>query len=111
VPSRRATTVPNEAQEPQQTDVDQIIHLTVCWEAYENLSAGLGDSARARPAFDGATLEIMSPGFKHERIVKRFSVLITAIRSEWRLNLLGGCSTRYLRRVVECGAEPDASYP
>jgi Uma2 family endonuclease len=93
-----------------ENSVDHVIRLNVSWATYEALSADLGDESHVRLSYDGATLEIMSPGSKHERVVERLAMLVSAVRSEWKINIVGTGSTRFFRAVVDRGSEPDKSY-
>ena len=49
----------------------------ISWDTYLNLSAEVGNSRAIRLAYDEGTLEIMSPGFSHE---KRSAALINVVQ-------------------------------
>ncbi len=89
-------------------DSDQIIHLRVSWEAYKALSASIGDDSSPRLVYDGETLEIMSPGSRHERIAARIAYLLSSVVSEWDFNIESTRSTTF--EAQPHGFEGDDSY-
>ena len=97
------------ATEVRSIPTDQVVRLNVQWNAYQALVDSLGDHSRARLTFDGEALEIMSPGPKHERIVKQIDALISTIVLEWNFNIEGTGSTTF-RKIGETGFEADESY-
>jgi Uma2 family endonuclease len=89
-------------------DSDQIIHLRVSWEAYKALSASIGDDSSPRLVYDGETLEIMSPGSRHERIAARIAYLLSSVVSDWDFNIESTRSTTF--EAQPHGFEGDDSY-
>lgn len=89
-------------------DASQIIHLNVSWGVYEGLVREL-DGAQVRMAFDGATLEIMSPAFRHEKIVGLVSNVLLVIFVEWEIEYVPSGTTTFKTRT-DGGFEGDASY-
>ncbi len=57
-------------------DQDNIVQLKVSWSVYNALVDELGDDSHTRLTYDGETLEIMSPGSKHELIANIISDMI-----------------------------------
>jgi len=76
-------------------DTDQVIRLSVSWEAYKALSTSIGDVNSPRLSYDGETLEIMSPGSRHERIAARIAYLLSSVVTEWDFNLESTGSTTF----------------
>jgi Uma2 family endonuclease len=89
-------------------DNDQVVHLSVSWEAYKALSASMGDESSPRLIYDGETLEIMSPGSRHERIAARIADLLSAIVTEWEFNIESTRSTTF--EAQPHGFEGDDTY-
>jgi hypothetical protein len=87
---------------------EQIVHLRVSWATYEALASGIGEDNHALLAYDGETLELMSPTTDHEAYAKLIDALLTMIVTEWDVNLYNtGSSTL---KAEPLGAEPDTSY-
>jgi Uma2 family endonuclease len=93
-----------------ETSTDQVIHLSVSWQAYEALSDSLGDASNARLTYDGATLEIMAPGFRHEGVTARFTELLRDVKGEWHIGMRSTRSSRFKSAFLENGFEADESY-
>lgn len=89
---------------------DQVIHLNVSWQAYEALSDSLGDAPNARLTYDGATLEITAPGFRHEGVTARFTELLRDVKAEWHIDMRSTRSSRFKSELLENAFEPDESY-
>jgi Uma2 family endonuclease len=89
-------------------DNDQVVHLSVSWEAYKALSASMGDASSPRLVYDGETLEIMSPGSRHERIAARIADLLAVVVTEWELNIESTRSTTF--EAQPHGFEGDDTY-
>jgi Uma2 family endonuclease len=87
---------------------DQIVHLQVSFATYEALASGIGEESRTLLAYDGETLELMSPTTDHEAYAKLLDALLTIVVTEWDINLYNtGSSTL---KADPLGAEPDTSY-
>ncbi len=89
-------------------DQDNIVQLKVSWSVYNALVEELGDDSHARLTYDGETLEIMSPGSKHELIANIISDLITTLSLEWSIDLTNFGSTTF--KTEPRGFEADKSY-
>jgi Uma2 family endonuclease len=94
---------------PASLGEDQVVHLRVSWEAYVALASSLADDRnRARLTYDGVSLEIMSPGRKHELIANLLSAMLNAVTLEWEVPLtnVGSVTFESERR----GFEADKGY-
>jgi len=90
--------------EPQ----EQVIHLKVSWRTYETLAAGMSEDSHTLLAYNGETLELMSPHTDHEAYKSLVDLLLGALMAEWDANLYNtGSSTL---KAEPLGAEPDTSY-
>lgn len=87
---------------------EQIVHLRVSWATYEALAAGIGEDSCTLLAYDGETLELMSPTTDHEAYAKLIDALLTMVVTEWNVNLYNTGSSTLKAEPV--GAEPDTSY-
>jgi Uma2 family endonuclease len=84
---------------------------TVSWKHYTALVDALGDhNPGLRVAFDDQTLEIMSPSFEHERVVRLIEYLVTRAFDLSGSEALSAGSTTYRRDDVQKGAEPDLCF-
>ncbi len=99
---------PPEASRKAQEDASQIVHLSVPWEVYEGLVSAL-EGSHVRMAYDGATLEIMSPAFRHEKIVQLILNVLLTIFSEWEIDYVPSGMTTFKTRT-DGGFEGDASF-
>ena len=89
-------------------DRDNIVQLKVSWSVYNALVEELGDDSHARLSYDGETLEIISPGSKHELIANIISDLITTLSLERSIDLANFGSTTF--KTEPRGFEADKSY-
>ena len=87
---------------------DHIVQLKVSWSVYNALVEELGDDSHARLTYDGETLEIMSPGSKHELIANIISDMITTLSLEWSIDLTNFGSTTF--KTEPRGFEAEKSY-
>jgi Uma2 family endonuclease len=87
---------------------EQVVFVAASWQTYEALVAGMGDEGHTRLAFDGETLELMSPSSDHENYASLIDAMLTVVLLEWDLNLIGVGSMTLKAEPV--GAEPDTSY-
>lgn len=87
---------------------EQVVLLKVSWETYEAIVADAGDESHVRLAYDGETLELMSPANDHEAYASLLDALLTAVMLEWDLNLY--CTRSATLKAEPMGAEPDTSY-
>jgi Uma2 family endonuclease len=94
------------AAEPQLQE--NVVFLSVSWETYEAILADLGDDSHTRLAYDGQTLELMSPLRGHEGDVRLLDALLVLVMEEWDINL--HCIGSMTLKAKPVGAEPDTSY-
>jgi Uma2 family endonuclease len=97
------------AKDTKLYDNSQIVRLNVSWDAYEGLVAALGDDSHVRLAYDGATLEIMSPGYTHEKIAKLVAAILIYAFDTWGIDYEDAGSTTF-RKTPVGGFEGDASF-
>ena len=88
----------------------RVIFYNVPWSEYEALCAIRGDDAGPRMAYLEGTLEIMSPGRKHEHMKTFIARLIEAYADARVIPLLGFGSETYRKEAVQRGLEPDECY-
>jgi Uma2 family endonuclease len=82
----------------------------VAWEQYEALLTDFGDDPNYRVTYLDGTLEIMSPGRKHEITTESIGRLLEAYLEENRIKFWGLGSTTFRRQDKGSGTEPDKSY-
>jgi Uma2 family endonuclease len=87
---------------------EQVVHLKVPWAAYETLASYVDEDSHTLLAYDGETLELMSPHTDHEAYKSLIEVLLGFLVAEWGVNLYATGSTTL--QAEPRGAEPDASY-
>jgi Uma2 family endonuclease len=86
-----------------------VLH-NISWETFETLLRETGDDRGSRFAYDGSTLEIMTPLFEHENPKCNFHNLIIALAEELNLEIKSAGSTTLKRKIVRKGIEPDNCY-
>ena len=89
-------------------DQDQSVRLKVSWQVYTALVAELCDDRHARLTYDGETLEIMSPGSKHDLIANIIADMIATLSLEWSIDLTNFGSTTFKSKTR--GFEADKAY-
>ncbi len=87
---------------------ENVVFLAVTWDTYEAILTDLGDDSRTRLAYDGRTLELMSPFREHEVDTRFLDLLLGAVMEEWDINL--DCVGFMTLKAKPVGAEPDTSY-
>jgi Uma2 family endonuclease len=87
---------------------EQVVHLTVSWETYETLAAGISEDSHTLLSYDGESLELMSPNTEHEAYKSLIDALLALLVIEWDVNLYATGSTTLKAKPM--GAEPDTSY-
>lgn len=88
---------------------EDVVMVHTDWSTYCALVAGLGeDASGVRLAYDGRTLEIMSPSADHEVVTRLLEALVRRFASEHNIEL-DGFGSMTLRHEPD-GAEPDASF-
>lgn len=87
---------------------EQVVLLSVDWDGYTTIIGLLGDRSAQRVAYDGETLEIMSPSNPHEEYIRLLDGLLRlyALAKGMELQNIGSTTLRSEFR----GAEPDSAY-
>jgi Uma2 family endonuclease len=98
------------APPPTESTDQRVILRNVPWSEYEALCAIRGDDAGPRMTYLEGTLEIMSPGRRHEHVKTLIARLIEAYADERGIPLLGFGSETYRKEAVKRGLEPDECY-
>lgn len=83
--------------------------MSADWETYEKILEAIGERP-IRVTFDGSMLEIMSPGFEHERGRTTLAALLAYAFAEIGLDFQAGGSTTFKNKALEKGLEPDECY-
>lgn len=86
-----------------------VLH-NISWETFETLLRETGNDRGSRFAYDGSTLEIMTPLFEHENPKCNFHNLIIALAEELNIEIKSAGSTTLKRKIVRKGIEPDNCY-
>jgi Uma2 family endonuclease len=87
---------------------EHIILTPASWETYRGLVADRGSVPHPLLAFDGTTVELISPGKRHELYTRIIEGFLNGVMSEWQVNMLAvGSMTLSLKPA---GAEPDNSF-
>lgn len=79
------------------------------WGTYEKILDAVGNRS-IRVTFDGSMLEIMSPGFDHERGKTTLGALLEQAMVELGLDFQAGGSTTFKEEALQKGLEPDECY-
>ncbi|MGB7440823.1 MAG: Uma2 family endonuclease [Coleofasciculaceae cyanobacterium] len=79
----------------------------VSWQEFETLLEELGEHRAARLAYDGGTLEIMTPLPEHERNKEFISDLVKALLEELDIEFCSLGSTTFKNQAMVKGIEPD----
>jgi Uma2 family endonuclease len=89
----------------------RVMLATTSWKHYVALVDALGDgNPGLRVAFDAQTMEIMSPSFEHERVLRLIEFLLTRAFDLSGAEAISAGSTTYRREDVEKGVEPDLCF-
>jgi Uma2 family endonuclease len=89
----------------------RVLLATVSWKHYAALLAALeAENPGLCVAFDDHTLEIMSPSFEHECVVRLIEYLVTRTFDLSGREALSAGSTTYRRDDGQKGAEPDLCF-
>lgn len=86
-----------------------VLH-NISWETFETLLKETGEDRGSRFAYDGSTLEIMTPLFEHENPKCNFGNFIIALAEELNIEIRSAGSTTLKRKIVRKGIEPDNCY-
>ena len=82
----------------------------ISWETLEALLIETGEDRGWRFAYDGSTLELMTPLFEHENPKIQFDRLILVIAEELEVEIKSAGSTTLKRQIANRGIEPDNCY-
>lgn len=96
-----ATSVPAE----QRT----VLH-NISWETFETLLRETGEKRGSRFAYEGGTLEIMTPFFEHENYNSNLGNFIVALAEELNIEIKSAGSMTLKRRTTNRGIEPDKCF-
>ena len=86
-----------------------VLH-NISWQTFEALLQETGEDRGSRFAYDGGTLEIMTPLFEHENPKSNFGNFIVALAEELEIEIKSAGSTTLKRRIANRGIEPDNCY-
>lgn len=100
-----ATSPPDRAETSEQ----RVILRGVSWETYQKLSEELGDQGGLK-SFNRGVLELMSPGFSHEKYKKLIGHLIQVTAEELNIPCTWMGSTTWDDPEARRGLEPDECY-
>ena len=64
------------------------IFRNVSWEEYEDLLEQVGEARHLRISYNDGTLQVMTLSAEHEKFVRFFEKLMTAISLRRRINIL-----------------------
>jgi Uma2 family endonuclease len=87
----------------------RVVLDNVSWETFERLLDETGPR-RGRFAYEGGTLEIMSPSREHEILKSNLGRLVEAYALELGIDMQVTGSTTLKLEMKQRGAEPDESY-
>ncbi|MEP0812822.1 Uma2 family endonuclease [Trichocoleus sp. ST-U2] len=82
----------------------------ISWETLEVLPIETCEDRGWRFAYDGSTLELMTPLFEHENPKIQFDRLIFALSEELEIEIKSAGSTTLKRQIANRGIEPDNCY-
>lgn len=82
----------------------------VGWETYKMLVEEDPDRSGPRFFYDRGVLEIVSPSFEHEQIVRVIASLVEELAVELEIDVVGAGSTTFDREDLLRGSEPDACF-
>ncbi|MBD2004217.1 MULTISPECIES: Uma2 family endonuclease [Cyanophyceae] len=82
----------------------------ISWETLEALLIETGEDRGWRFAYDGSTLELMTPLFEHENPKSNFGNLIIFLALELDIEIKSAGSTTLKRQIANRGIEPDNCY-
>lgn len=82
----------------------------VSWDEYEHLLDQVGEAEHLRISFDDGVLQVMTLSPEHEKYVRFFESVMTAIRLRLRINILSFGSATMRKQGERKGNEPDACF-
>jgi Uma2 family endonuclease len=86
-----------------------VLH-NITWETFETLLKETSDNRGFRFAYDGSTLEIMTPLFEHENRKINFHRFIFILAEELNIEIKSAGSTTLKRKIARKGIEADNCY-
>ncbi|MBE9241012.1 Uma2 family endonuclease [Synechocystis salina] len=96
---------------PAMGDLEQIVIMAdVSWQDYNALLSLWGDNAPVLFKYLGATLQIMSPSYRHEFYKENLGILLEAYLQEKGIRFYSLGSTTFKSESMQRGIEPDKSY-
>lgn len=97
--------------DPPLEDIDdRVLVRDISWQEYARIAARRGESAVPRLAYLDGTLELMSPGTRHETDKKKLSRLLEAYADHLGIAVDGYGSWTVQREGEKAGAEADECY-
>ncbi|HYG76830.1 MAG TPA: Uma2 family endonuclease [Planctomycetota bacterium] len=88
----------------------RVILHNITWDTYVRLLEETGDNRRSRMAYDGETLEIMSPQRQHEASNYLIGIMIFILAEELELEMAGCGQLTCKRQIAQKGLEPDSCF-
>lgn len=85
----------------------RVLLCGVSWQEFEAVLEDLGDRRASKVAYDGGTLEIMTPLPEHEINKELVSDLVKALLEELNIEFCSLGSTTFKNEEMEKGIEPD----
>jgi len=82
----------------------------VGWDEYEDLLEHVGEAEHLRISFDDGVLQVMTLSAEHEKYVRFFERLMTAVILRLHINILSFGSTTMRKKGERKGNEPDACF-
>lgn len=82
----------------------------ISWETFEALLRETAEDRGSRFAYDGGTLEIMTPLYEHENPKIQFDRFIVTLAEELGIEIKSAGSMTLKRRAIGKGIEPDNCY-
>jgi Uma2 family endonuclease len=89
---------------------ERVVLRNVRWETYESLLADQRDAAGPRLAYDGGTLEIMSPLIRHEETNRNLQMVAETLATEWDWDIRNVGSATFRLEAQARGFEPDSAF-
>lgn len=97
------------ASQPVFSSEQHIMFRNSSWATYQRLLSER-EGSRPRLSYDQGTLEIMTTGLQHEKLVRLFEVLINMLSLTFGVDIESAGETTYQRADLQRGFEPDGSY-
>ena len=88
----------------------RVILRDIGWDGYEAILAMRGERPIPRLAYYRGSLELMSPGYRHETMAERLGNFVTILVMESRIDFSCAGSTTLRLRAREAGVEGDKTF-